>query len=132
MAERIFTRDEAEAMLPEVAPLLWQAQRLKQEHDKAQQELASLELKRRGNGHGLETETTRARLNQQKAASEINGIIERVREMGIEVKDLDMGLIDFPSQMDGREVYLCWKLGEERIAWWHELHTGYASRRPLE
>lgn len=132
MAERIFTRDEAEAMLPQVAPLMWQAQRLKQEHDRAQQHLVELELKGRGNGHGLEEETTRARLSQQKAAAEINGIIERVRGMGIEVKDLDMGLLDFPSQMGGRVVYLCWKLGEERIAWWHELHTGYASRQPLE
>jgi hypothetical protein len=52
--------------------------------------------------------------------------------MGIEVKDIDMGLVDFRSNMDGREVYLCWKLGEEHISFWHELHTGYASRQPLD
>jgi hypothetical protein len=132
MAERLFSRDEAEAMLPQVAPLMWQVQRLKQEHDEAQQQLAELEAKGRGNGHGLENDVDRVRLAQQKAATEINAIIERVRGMGIEVKDLDIGLIDFPSRLDGREVYLCWKLGEEHIEWWHELHTGYAGRQPLE
>ncbi|HVP04273.1 MAG TPA: DUF2203 domain-containing protein [Dehalococcoidia bacterium] len=132
MAAPLFSRDEAEAMLPQVAPLLWQAQRLKREHDDAQQQLAALEAKSRGNGHGIDAEIGRARGAVQKAATAINGIIERVRAMGIEVKDLDLGLIDFPSQMDGREVYLCWKLGEEHVAWWHELDTGYASRQPLE
>lgn len=129
---RHFSRDEAEAMLPQVAPLLWQAQRLKQQHDEAQQQLVDLEVKGRGNGHGLDSDVARAKSAMQSAAAEINMLIERVTDMGIEVKDLDMGLIDFPSQIDGHEVYLCWKLGEEHIAWWHDLHTGYASRQPLE
>lgn len=132
MPAPLFSRDEADAMLPQVAPLLWQAQRLKQEHDEAQEELGALEVKSRGNGHGLDTEVSRARQAAQRAATAINGIIERVKTMGIEVKDLDIGLIDFPSQRDGRPVYLCWKLGEERVSWWHELHTGYAFRQPLE
>ncbi|MEK7248368.1 MAG: DUF2203 domain-containing protein [Chloroflexota bacterium] len=132
MSRRLFSRDEAEAMLPQVAPLLWQAQRLKREHDEAQEQLGALEVKGRGNGHGLDADVGRARIAIQKAAAEINGIVDRVRGMGIEIKDLDMGLLDFPSQVDGREVYLCWKLGEEHIAWWHETDTGYASRQPLE
>lgn len=132
MPERHFSRDEAEAMLPQVAPLLWQAQRLKKEHDEAQGQLAALEARGRGNGHGVDTDIGRVRVAIQKAAAEINVIVERVRGLGIEIKDLNMGLIDFPSQVGGREVYLCWKLGEEHIAWWHELDTGYASRRPLE
>lgn len=132
MPRRLFSRDEAEAMLPQVAPLLWQIQRLKQEHDEAQQQLAALEAKGRGNGHGLDADVSHTRLAIQKAAAQINGLIERVRGMDIEVKDLDLGLIDFPSQIDGRVVYLCWKLGEEHISWWHELDTGYASRQPLE
>jgi hypothetical protein len=63
---------------------------------------------------------------------EINALIERVKAMGAEVKDLDLGLIDFRAQKDGRVVYLCWKLGEERVEWWHELNTGYASRERLD
>ena len=132
MPAPLFTREEADAMLPQVAPLLWQAQRLKRDHDEAQQRLAGLEAKGRSNGHGLDAEISSTRLAAQRAVTEVNAIIERVRAMGIEVKDLDLGLIDFRSQRDGREVYLCWKLGEESVLWWHELDTGYASRQPLE
>jgi len=51
--------------------------------------------------------------------------------MECELTDIDQGLIDFRAEMDGREVYLCWKLGEERIDWWHELDAGFAGRQPL-
>jgi len=132
MPPRLFTRDEAEAMLPQIAPHLWQAQRLKREHDEAQQKLAELQAKGRGNGHGLDAEISKVNVAIQKTAAEINGIVDRINGMGIEIKDLDMGLVDFRSQMSGREVYLCWKLGEEHVSWWHELTTGYASRQPLE
>ena len=52
-------------------------------------------------------------------------------ELEIVVRDIDRGLIDFPALHDGREVYLCWELGEERIGFWHELEAGYGGRRPL-
>ncbi len=132
MSERRFSREEAEALLPEIAPLMWNAQRLKREHDEAQVKLSELRLKSQGNGHTMEGEITTLLSGIQETATEINAIIERVRAQGVEVKDLDMGLIDFPSQREGRTVYLCWKLGEEGIAWWHEMDTGYASRQPLE
>ena len=67
-----------------------------------------------------------------KAAAEVNSLIERVNELGCEVKDIDEGLGDFRTGSDGRDVYLCWKLGEPDIRWWHELETGFAGRRPLE
>ena len=62
---------------------------------------------------------------------EINQRLAKLNEWGIELKGLDEGLIDFPSERDGRTVYLCWKLGEDRIEWWHELDTGFAGRQPL-
>jgi hypothetical protein len=132
MPQRLFSHEEAEAMLPEIAPLMWQAQRLKQEHDRAQQELAKIELKGRGNGHSLDAEAAEVQQTIQRAAAEINAIMARVQAMDVEVKDLDLGLVDFPSQRDDRVVYLCWKLGEEGIGWWHELDSGYASRQRLE
>ncbi len=55
-----------------------------------------------------------------------------VAESGAIVKDLDMGLLDFPHLRDGREVYLCWRLGEERISWWHEVDAGLSGRQPLD
>ncbi|HET7478960.1 MAG TPA: DUF2203 domain-containing protein [Rubrobacteraceae bacterium] len=57
--------------------------------------------------------------------------IERIRELGVIVKDLDMGLLDFPHERDGRVVFLCWHPPEERVEFWHEIETGYAGRKPL-
>jgi hypothetical protein len=51
--------------------------------------------------------------------------------MGCVLKDMDQGLVDFLTRRDGREVYLCWRYGEERVAYWHELQAGFAGRRPL-
>ena len=55
-----------------------------------------------------------------------------VAESGAIIKDLDAGLLDFLALRDGREVFLCWRLGEERIAWWHEIDAGLSGRQPLE
>ena len=54
-----------------------------------------------------------------------------IHEIGVIVKDLDIGLCDFPYLMEDRIVYLCWKLGEKKIEWWHEVHSGYSGRHPL-
>jgi hypothetical protein len=57
--------------------------------------------------------------------------IERIRELGVVLKDLDVGLLDFPHEREGRVVFLCWRPPEERIEYWHEIETGYAGRQPL-
>jgi hypothetical protein len=58
--------------------------------------------------------------------------IERIRALGGEVKDLDLGLVDFPSTRDGEEILLCWKLGEKTLGYWHSIDGGFASRRPID
>jgi hypothetical protein len=58
--------------------------------------------------------------------------IERVRDLGGEVKDLDLGLVDFPSTRNGEDILLCWKLGEKSLAFWHAVDGGFASRRPID
>ena len=58
--------------------------------------------------------------------------IERIRELGVLLKDLDMGLLDFPHERDGRVVFLCWHPPEERIGYWHEIEAGYAGRQSLQ
>lgn len=67
----------------------------------------------------------------QRLAAEIQGFMSELRELGIEFKGFDLGLVDFPSERDGRLVYLCWKLGEDAVMWWHELEGGYGGRQPL-
>ncbi len=132
MPPRLFSRDEAESTLPEIAPLLWKARDLKKQHDESQAKLIALQNQAKGNGHGIDADLARARSGVEQTGIEINEIIQRINKMGIEVKDVEMGLVDFRSNINGREAYLCWKLGEEHIAWWHDLDTGYASRQPLD
>lgn len=65
------------------------------------------------------------------ALSTLRREIERLSEAGIILRDADSGLIDFPSEREGREIQLCWKLGEERVAHWHEIDAGFSNRYPL-
>ncbi|HSA57806.1 MAG TPA: DUF2203 domain-containing protein [Gemmatimonadaceae bacterium] len=67
----------------------------------------------------------------QRLAAEIQGFMGELRELDVEFKGFELGLVDFPSELDGRLIYLCWKLGEESVAWWHEVEDGFAGRQPL-
>jgi hypothetical protein len=132
MTPRRFTRQEAEDMLPYLAPLLFKLRNLKEKHDRLQEEAADISARMRGNGHGLGDDLRKAQAELQNTGVQINELAERINGMGCELKDMDMGLIDFRAMVNGREAYLCWKLGEEHVTYWHELDTGFASRRPLE
>jgi hypothetical protein len=68
----------------------------------------------------------------QLLAREIDGYQRELEELGIQLKDRRLGLIDFPSQMAGKQVLLCWRLGEAEVGYWHELDAGYAGRQPLQ
>lgn len=67
-----------------------------------------------------------------KSLHAISTHLQAIHELGVVIKDVDLGLCDFPSVRDGRVVYLCWKLGEQEIRWWHEVTSGYKDRCPLE
>lgn len=78
---------------------------------------------------------TTSEREQLEAAAEnqeqvFDGLVSELAGIGCELKDPDLGLIDFIGRHEGRDVYLCWRLGEEHVAWWHELHTGFAGRQP--
>jgi hypothetical protein len=68
----------------------------------------------------------------QRLASEIAGFVRELEQLGVEFKGYDLGLVDFPSQMGDRTVYLCWRLGEPDVRYWHELDGGFAGRQPIE
>lgn len=67
----------------------------------------------------------------QALAAELDGFIAELTQLGIEFKGFDQGLVDFPAELQGRPVYLCWRLGEPSVQYWHERDTGYEGRRPL-
>ena len=67
----------------------------------------------------------------QQLARDIDGYIAEINELGVQMKGFDTGLVDFPGEIDGRPVLLCWQLGEESVQYWHEENAGFAGRRPL-
>jgi hypothetical protein len=123
--EKHFTVDEANALLPEVRSLLLRIQgardRLVVDWEKA---VPVLKLARM-NGGGKEAGPYLSDLN------ELNQRMRELMEMGIQLKDLDRGLVDFPAWREDREVFLCWHLGEDAVRFWHDLESGYAGRQPL-
>jgi hypothetical protein len=76
-------------------------------------------------------EAHRIRLRMQGIVDQMAAAVARIDGLGITLRDIERGLIDFPALVSGRQVWLCWELGEDKIAFWHELDTGYGSRRPL-
>lgn len=132
MGIRSFTLDEANALLPRISDILLQMQESKIRHDQLEERVAVYSHRMSSNGHIVEKELNAARQELQKVEAELRSLIEKVQEMGCEVKDIDQGLVDFRTEREGREVYLCWKLGEPDIRWWHDLEAGFAGRRPLE
>lgn len=73
----------------------------------------------------------RLEIEAQQLARDIEGYVAEVRELGVQMKGFDTGLVDFPGEIDGRPVLLCWQLGEESVQYWHEENAGFAGRRPL-
>jgi len=128
----LFTLEQAEALLPQVTDELRAMQALKAEVDVLRADLARAVEHSTGNGHVRSEDALAAqRRRAERLVEQLNERLARLNAWGVELKGLDEGLIDFPSEREGRVVYLCWKLGEERISWWHELDTGFANRQPL-
>jgi hypothetical protein len=127
---RYFTVEEARALVPRLRGLLIALQAEKRELDQLLGELRRLAPLAFLNGHGAPLERI-----EQRVAELTRSIREKVRvihQLGVEVKDLDMGIVDFPSLRDGREVYLCWRVDEPTVAYWHDLDAGFRGRQPLE
>jgi hypothetical protein len=76
-------------------------------------------------------EADRLERETQRLARDIDGYIAEIRQLGVEIKGIDSGLVDFPAEVDGRPVLLCWQLGEESVQYWHEEDAGFAGRQPV-
>jgi hypothetical protein len=127
-----FTPAEANAALGEVRPLVERMVEAKRGLDEAQERRDELGVRISGNGGGIPpVELAEANAEVERSGGELAGIVDEIQALGVLVKDLDMGLVDFPSVRDGEEVLLCWRLGEDEVAFWHGLEDGYAGRQPL-
>ena len=128
-----FDLDAANDALTEVAPLLAtlsdQRAELIRLRDRT---LAAHAAATTGGGPGMdEAEAQRIRLRMQGIVDQMAAAVARIDALGITLRDIERGLIDFPALVEGRPVWLCWQLGETDVAFWHEFDSGFGSRRPL-
>jgi hypothetical protein len=129
---RLFTLEEAQALLPTIKALFARFNRARERATTVAEALEDLEG-RRSRANILElARPLRARREELGVhMEEMRTVVRTAQALGIEIKRLDPALIDFRSERDGREIYLCWQEGEETISYWHELHSGFVGRRPL-
>ena len=129
---RHFTPEEANDALAEVRPLVERMVEQRRAHVEALERQEELESRIRGNGGGIPpAELAEAAAEVDRHARELTRTVDDIVELGVEVKDLDEGLVDFPALRGDETVLLCWQLGEDEVGYWHSQEDGYAGRRPL-
>jgi hypothetical protein len=129
---KIFTLEQANAMLPLVSAIVRDLSALSRDVLERRERLAFLLAGREGNSRDLYREELKQIEEElQKDNERLRDYVHELHELGVEPKHPTEGLVDFRTLMDGRVVYLCWKLGEPEIRFWHELEAGFAGRQPL-
>ena len=132
MEPRQFTLDEANALVPWLEETFQRLANMRREQTDAQSRLDELLEHRGSNGSSSSNEAMQqAQGNVDRLARLMEEGFQDILAEGIIVRDVATGLVDFPSQREGREVFLCWIRGEERIDFWHETNRGFAHRQPL-
>jgi hypothetical protein len=130
--QRYFTAEEANEALLEVRPLTEELVGHRRALVELQERQSAVTARIAGNGGNVEPHELEE--VQEQLDEEVAGIarcVARIHEVGALVKDLDEGLVDFPATRDGRDVLLCWRLGEDEIGFWHGLDEGFSGRKPL-
>ena len=121
-----FTLQQANEALRIIRPLMDEVQLISQKILASQPEAWPAIEKSAGNGGN------KALSAMVQDFERLDALIHQILDTGVQIKDVNIGLLDFSAQRDGREVYLCWKYGENDIAFWHEVDAGYAGRQPIE
>jgi hypothetical protein len=122
---RYFTLQEANQALIVIRPLMDAIQNIRQEILARQPEVWPVVERAAGNGG------SQAASKMVNEFERLDALVHQVQDTGALFKDINLGLLDFPALKDDREVYLCWKYGEQDIAFWHEIEAGFAGRQPI-
>lgn len=132
MAARHFTVEEANTLLPKLRGILREIQQKRRELADRQHKMEAIRRHATANG-GKQPREEFLQLKQEAEfiVDELKGEIRKTDEMGILIKDLDAGLVDFPTIRDGQEVLLCWKLDEPEVGYWHGMEEGFRGRKPI-
>lgn len=131
---RTFTLNEAQNLLPVLESLLRTGIECKKVIEEAEAEFQALAHRIFING-GMALnvpQVARRKAEREKAVQRIKDAMAEIDSIGVQVKDLDIGLLDFPCEVDGQIILLCWKLGETEIAHWHGVSEGFAGRKPID
>ena len=132
--QKYFSLTEAERLRVKLEPLLIEAMESRRKINEVDEELNELADKIRQSG-GLAVSydsASKARLERNRLMEAIQTALDQIQDTGCVVKDLDVGLLDFPARIDDEEVYLCWKLGEDRIRFYHRQDEGFSGRKPID
>lgn len=133
--KRYFTPEEANQALPLVRAIVGDIVRqfhdVRERKERLEQIRELRGAKARDANDVYSEEVSQMEDDLEKDASVLQGYVEELDKIGVQLKDVSRGLVDFPSLMDGREVYLCWLLGEEEVTHWHELDAGFQGRQSL-
>ena len=122
MTERTFTLEEANAAIADLSARLERIREARQVLFRHGERIRGTAKRNGGGAEGAE---------HLDATRTLRTEMEHLAEQGIILRDAETGLVDFPSERDGRVVYLCWRLGEDAVAYWHDPDSGFAGRRPL-
>ena len=131
---RYFTLDEARASLPVVGRSIREAVHCRTRYKEAERAIQNLTQRiLMLGGVSVDTAAAEAWKNQyDSSGTALKTAVDRIEEMGVVVKDLDVGLVDFPTLFEGEEVYLCWRMDEADIDHWHGVNEGFAGRKPID
>jgi hypothetical protein len=134
MSDRTFTLAEAQTLLPVLESLLRTAIASKKTIEEFEVETQSLNQRIFLNG-GTRVDVVavaRRKAERHRAEQRAKDALAEIDSIGVQVKDLDIGLLDFPCEVDGNVVLLCWKMGEPTITHWHGVEEGFAGRKPID
>ena len=134
MSDRTFTLDEAQSLLPVLESLLRTAIAAKKLMDEVEAEQQALRHRIFLNGgtHVDVLPLARRKAERGKAEQRAKDALAEIDSIGVQVKDLNIGLLDFPCEVEGEIILLCWKLGETAITHWHGTEEGFAGRKPID
>ena len=124
-SKKLFTLDEANAFVPQLLDLVPRIQKLSVSLNNDFSDIKNAREKAKWNGGSDQG------VDYLNAVLKYNDLMHRIEGMGCEVKGIREGLVDFPSLREGREVYLCWRMPEKEILFWHHLNTGFSGRKPI-
>jgi hypothetical protein len=130
---KIFTLQEAERLVPTVKQWLQRAIESKSEVETVEGELQGISerINLLGGSEINPAAVLKLKRGKDEALRTLRNVVGQIEASGCLVKDLDRGLVDFPALLGDEEVYLCWKLGEDSIGYWHRVEEGYAGRKPI-